>query len=285
MRRPPFGTSKYCILHADFNECDLDSEKLNELKKRIFEEKLFKGEFNFEGIKISEIIIVNKYFKYDLVFTNSIVSGNVVFRNVTLNGSISLDKVKIAGDLIFDDVSVKKDISINGAELAGQVVFELNNVNGKLTFYKTKFKNLKSQADACMYSRKILEGIGDREGADYHFYREMEARRKLKPPLKRILELPVQYMFGYGVYWKRTLAIWVSVILSIGVLFWIGDGVEGAKSLWDCIYFSIVTATTLGYGDLHPKPGIYQGIAAFEAVFGSFIWAAFIVIFARKYMR
>jgi hypothetical protein len=49
--------------------------------------------------------------------------------------------------------------------------------------------------------------------------------------------------------------------------------------------FSIVTTATPGYGGYIPAPGLYQGLASFEAIFGTFMWAAFIATFARKYMR
>ena len=77
----------------------------------------------------------------------------------------------------------------------------------------------------------------------------------------------------------------ILVVFGSAFLFWNGNGVVGANSLWECIYFSIVTATTLGYGDYQPTSGIFQGLASFEAIFGTFMWAAFIAIFVRKYMR
>jgi hypothetical protein len=44
-------------------------------------------------------------------------------------------------------------------------------------------------------------------------------------------------------------------------------------------------AATPGYGGYKPVPGFYQNLASFEAIFGTFMWAAFIATFARKYMR
>jgi len=40
-----------------------------------------------------------------------------------------------------------------------------------------------------------------------------------------------------------------------------------------------------GYGGYKPKPGIYQGLASFEAIFGTFMWAALIATSAREYMQ
>jgi hypothetical protein len=46
-----------------------------------------------------------------------------------------------------------------------------------------------------------------------------------------------------------------------------------------------LTAATPGYGGYHPKPGIFQGVVSFEAIFGTFMWRQFIATFSRKYMR
>ena len=105
------------------------------------------------------------------------------------------------------------------------------------------------------------------------------------------LELPVQHIFGYGTKWERVLIAMLVVVVGLAVVFWAGHGIEsvdvgeGAVSFWDSLYFSVITVTTLGYGDFHPEPGLYRFLASSEAVFGAFMWAAFIAIFARKYTR
>ena len=53
----------------------------------------------------------------------------------------------------------------------------------------------------------------------------------------------------------------------------------------ECFYFSIVTAVTPGYGKYELTSWVYQVVASIEAIFGTFMWAAFIATFARKYMR
>ena len=167
-------------------------------------------------------------------------------------------------------------------------------------------------------ARIAQERRGDRTAADYYFYREMEAKRKrkyltfsLKPFLSLLrklkfekalakytgflekkrrvywgfLELPIQYIFGYGVHPWRVIATWLLTVFSLTFVYWYGNGVEAANSLWECLYFSVVTAATPGYGGYNPQPGFFQGLASFEAIFGTFMWAAFIATFARKYMR
>jgi hypothetical protein len=51
-----------------------------------------------------------------------------------------------------------------------------------------------------------------------------------------------------------------------------------------CIYFSLVTFTTLGYGDFRPVPAA-RLVAASEALFGYIMLAFFIAAFQRFYTR
>ena len=67
------------------------------------------------------------------------------------------------------------------------------------------------------------------------------------------------------------------------------DAIEGVSlNIWyDGFYywyFSIVTFTTLGYGDLSPNGGM-RIVAASEALIGAIMIAYFVVALARKVMR
>lgn len=52
----------------------------------------------------------------------------------------------------------------------------------------------------------------------------------------------------------------------------------------DALYFSVVTFTTLGYGDFAPV-GPSRIIASAEAIIGSFTIALFVVVFVRRMAR
>ncbi len=89
---------------------------------------------------------------------------------------------------------------------------------------------------------------------------------------------------------RRKLLVWVdraplaefAVIFAVGVLafgfvyyflgFWSQGPVPSRRghtqpTLWDCLYFSIVTVSTLGYGDLVPR-GLSKAAVCFEVFFG-----------------
>ena len=89
----------------------------------------------------------------------------------------------------------------------------------------------------------------------------------------------------YGINWQRPVILWMFFVLfTFPLLYFILGGVTKVSSPLDYLYFSIVTATTLGYGDLQPI-GWCKLVASTEAIFGTFMWAVFLAVFARKYMR
>jgi len=50
-------------------------------------------------------------------------------------------------------------------------------------------------------------------------------------------------------------------------------------------YFSVVTFTTLGYGDIRPAPGLGSALTATEAVLGGIMMALTVLVIGRKFMR
>jgi hypothetical protein len=50
----------------------------------------------------------------------------------------------------------------------------------------------------------------------------------------------------------------------------------------DSFYFSLITFTTLGYGDFRPLEGIGRILAGSEAFIGAFMMALFVYTFARR---
>jgi uncharacterized protein YjbI with pentapeptide repeats len=59
---------------------------------------------------------------------------------------------------------------------------------------------------------------------------------------------------------------------------------QNSEIFFSSLYYSVVTFTTLGYGDYTPV-GISRAVAAFEAFTGSFTIALFVVVFVKKMTR
>jgi hypothetical protein len=49
-----------------------------------------------------------------------------------------------------------------------------------------------------------------------------------------------------------------------------------------CLYLSVITFTTLGYGDIHPMGAISKTFAMLEAFGGAFLIAVFAALYFRK---
>jgi uncharacterized protein YjbI with pentapeptide repeats len=95
---------------------------------------------------------------------------------------------------------------------------------------------------------------------------------------------------GYGERPKRVVFNALLVIVTFTLLYYAGEGIgkDGDESydpsFRESFYFSVVTFTTLGYGDYYPKSG-FQLFATAEAFIGAFTIALFVLVFGRQVMR
>lgn len=149
--------------------------------------------------------------------------------------------------------------------------------------------------------RLHLEKAGLFEQAGMFFHREMVMRRRQLPRYsgRRLLSWLVDLFSGYGEKPLNVVLFSIALIVFCGLLYFL-VGVQHAgqtlglalergwlanlDDLGDCLYFSVVTFTTLGYGDITPH-GMARPIAAFEAFAGSFTMALFVVVFVKKMTR
>ncbi|MBU7027768.1 MAG: pentapeptide repeat-containing protein [Theionarchaea archaeon] len=165
---------------------------------------------------------------------------------------------------------------------------------------ETIYRNLKQN----------MQRHGDYSKAGDFYYKEMEMRKKqytLFTPRwwgQNILHI----LCGYGEkpFWVIRNSLFI--ILMGAILFFfcgverIGTELPEEDSVIDyslnalsvskttfldfgyCIYYSVVTFTTLGYGDIHPL-GLSHIFASLEAFTGAFFMALFVLVFGRKMMR
>ena len=95
-------------------------------------------------------------------------------------------------------------------------------------------------------------------------------------------------IFGYGEQPFKVIMSAILVILFFASLFMIfgisNVGIEfnTSNNFLDCMYFSTITFTTLGYGDFRPLEGLGRIWAGSEAFIGAFMMALFVYTFARR---
>jgi len=149
--------------------------------------------------------------------------------------------------------------------------------------------------------RRHCEHQGMMSVAGHFYYQERVFHRRQMPRFSRyrLLSWLVDKISGYGESPLRVVTFSLALILSCSFIYlFSGLNSDGAVlrfdqnasfaanlQYWlDCLYFSVVTFTTLGYGDLTPT-GLSRIVAACEAFTGSFSLALFVVLFVKKMIR
>ena len=166
--------------------------------------------------------------------------------------------------------------------------------------------------------KQSYQKFGDNSTAGKFYYQEMECKRKqLKGFEKHFWHIFYKKLCGYGE--KPFNVIWASLFLIVlsafsylfGGIEFVGSsilkvppnvidynlslnsfGIQWAMSNIDsvlqdfllCLYTSVITFTTLGYGDVRPI-GLSRFFASLEAGFGIIMTALFIFVFTRKMLR
>jgi hypothetical protein len=101
---------------------------------------------------------------------------------------------------------------------------------------------------------------------------------------------------GYGENAARVIGFSLFVIIASATMYFLfglrghegmlilNEELSATKNIFrflECLYFSIITFTTTGYGDFSPV-GFSRIVAALEAFTGAFSISLFVVVFVRK---
>ena len=127
-----------------------------------------------------------------------------------------------------------------------------------------------------------------------HAYTHVESRffpliLKGEAVMKLAFNRGLYYFSKYGESPFRVLATSLLIMGVYALIFWTTGAITRGEPVYaptfmESLYFSVVTFTTLGYGDYHPKSA-YQTLAVSEALIGAFILAFFVVVVSRRLVR
>jgi len=242
-----------------------------------------RGNINLTGAQIGKWVHISNKAK---------IFGSCYFIGTNMGGYPSFIESEVVGDIFINESEFGSNKEINNAINYGFPIFEDCELNGELYIRNSKIGDPATQEKVFRKAKLIRENIGDSEEADYCYYFEMEAKRRQKPRYVRYPEYVfIQLIFGYGVHPLRLWACWFGFVGIFAILYFLGQGIDpvasqlkGNATVVDYIWFSIATAVTPGYAGYNPTTD-FKLVAGLEAIFGTFVWAAFIATFARKYMR
>lgn len=267
-----------------------------------FVSTIFNGS-SFEGVTAKTLFYFGGItFKYGTNFTNVTLEGIVSFKNTTFPPKTKLDlKVKKAGIILFEQACLE-DVFLN-LDLDEHRLIDFTNAllrNTKIK--KEQIENHIIQDEEMKFSKakevylllkNNFRSIGRYDDASWAFKKEktMERRSYLDDNKldKWLWSAFLNAIYGYGEQLSKIIISSISIILIFAFLFMIygvSDMSTGSftisKNFLDCIYFSVITFTTLGYGDFRPLGGWSRILAGTEAFIGAFMIALFVYTFARR---
>lgn len=151
-----------------------------------------------------------------------------------------------------------------------------------------------SASEAYRSLKQYFVARGRYDDASWASFKEKQLERKHLFQNKKLGYLPSLLMAGLCGYGEKPYRVIASSLIIIFLYSFIYAALNILKvpqdyaaiklNLWDYIYFSIVTFTTLGFGDLTPKLiPFFQILTGSEAFFGAFMMGLFVFTLARKY--
>lgn len=226
---------------------------------------------------------------------------------------LKIQRCECAGTLDFRNLDFR-GLEVAGSRLTGRVLLKLEQLKKQ---EKTWFKRLVSSSwdspsrlnSEQMNSSEALHIAAEelfvmRENfrripsmspqEDFCAYRLMETHRKLQKNLfsKFLLYLD-RILFGFMLLPSRVIRTVIATIAVFAAIyrFWpygalvLNDtSPEKTRDILDVLYFSVITFTTVGYGDIHPA-GSMRIFTMLEASLGVFLMAIFTLTVGRKLLR
>jgi len=282
-------------------------------KDASFQEATFKGEVDF----------VATTFEGKAFFRGCTFEGNVFFTAATFEKEADFrGKAKFEGIADFTEATFRRDTALfTGAIFEGQAqllkttfdngadfrqatfkscaYFEELKIKGLLYLdNETKFEEPKGADVPFRIGKMLWQRQGEYTLAGEYYYKEKIARRKQLPrysPERWFEYVLFDATCGYGERPWKVLRTGLGVVFGLAFLYRIVGHIYPSPELFnephtltflDALYFSVVTFTTLGFGDWRPDPSHWiRYVVMSEAFIGAFLMALFIVTFARRMMR
>ncbi len=262
------------FLHSILTDAQFPSAKLNgcDMTNAICKKTNF-GESFMEGVRLWHTDLSGADLQYASMqnarfYSNTIISGAVINR-----------------------------LQVEGSTL---ITLKENFLNEEFVINTDSENNYKARAEVYSNLKRYFHTEHDYQVAGHFFIKEREALRQYlkesisgnRTNLKKWLFESFLYHVGkYGEKPSEVLSFAFSLILIFSCTYALSDFFLDTLSIsipdsWfnplEYIYFSVVTFTTLGFGDIQPAHWLTQILAATEAAFGAFLIAYFVVLWARK---
>ncbi len=217
--------------------------------------------------------------------------GNARFSRVGFDGS-TLDGANFE-DAILEKVDMRrvrgmKDVRLHGVIFNEVFLPGMDVVGRRCPYDGGAHHDLAKAESVYRHLKGTYKHQGDHDTSGIYYEREMDMRRLQARGFERFWLTALQWTCGYGERpWRAVLTSMVIVLgyalVFMGLSLAGPDGSIGTDFM-QCGYFSTVTFTTLGYGDIIPL-GVARYVAATEAFLGAWMMALFVFVFCRRMVR
>jgi hypothetical protein len=255
----------------------------------------------------------------------TIVRGAADFQRVTVRRNVAIVGAEFHGEALFMNADFRGRVWFNNAQFAAGPDFHAASVP-RAAYFDGVGVPTGQGASLYNFAKRTCRNMGmDEDASQYHYLERLEIWRHGNPLCSRAVEKVVAKIVQLEIWerigesWLRSALMWplglfelialrgacgyfekpwriagvaIGLILLFGCVYWtgglVGPDAEQASGLFDSMYFSVVTFTTLGLGDLRPLPDFARFarfLIGLEALTGAFLVAAFIVTLARRWGR
>ena len=136
--------------------------------------------------------------------------------------------------------------------------------------------------------KELYKGLGDNDAAGLFYEREMDTKRHAGPLTERVWWWLLWATCGYGERPVRTVSLFFAIIVTFALAYTQCDvrAPDGpVRDLGTALYFSTITFTSAGYGDVLPVSDVARALAGSEALIGVFMISLFVFVFCRRMER
>jgi hypothetical protein len=289
IQSPLFNNKQYDLLKRCSDNADIT--EWNEWRKNNPKEEVLLYKAKLDGFNLQKADLHNAQLK-DATFI-----GADLYEADLQN--TKLWKVKLQGaDL--------RDCNLQGTEICNAYLqnadFSRAIVDGKTLIWnceidqKTKFEGV-GLGNIRIYpkEKQLLEyNIRRMNWEQWYTYKDWD---KLHPTEKRNCIVQFLMLFvrlfwaisNYGLSTRRIIATFFSLAVVFAVIYWLcpefiyfNNNINNFQNLWHACYFSVVTMTTLGFGDIAASPNSWVGqtLLMLQVILGYVLLGALVTRFA-----
>ncbi len=281
------------------------------LKKALFQKVEFSEKARFDYA----------YFGEQASFRRAVFKKDAIFTGVFCSLELDLRRINVGEELLIKGANINRRLNLADATFSRIGFYNMvtdviavtpEQIKGKLRGEYSKTKDpeeMNRTAQEFLILKKSFSYQGMHEEEDWAYWNSRRTLRRtstvqarksknifilMKNFLERII---IDYGSSYGTHPLRITFLACCLIVCFGAFYWVhneqiileGDEIlpgHPKANLTQCIYFSTMAFTTMGFGDIHPNiDGWLKGVVALEALVGIITMTLFVGTYARKIIR